>query len=393
MSLRFKKSIQLAPGIRWNLSGSGSSFTLGPRGSSLNVGSAGSFFNTGIAGTGLYSRQRISGSTSSIKQQPKASTTVSMTCGVHDNGSLYFRDANGNEMPENLVETAKKQNKTAITELIQRKCDEINTQIEALGQLHHGTPSAHIKPSFSSPVFENEKPINPTARIAGFFEKFFKSKVRKIEEENLLNETRYLSSLRLWEAEKSAFDNQVANRKSLIEDLIYRDVGSMAEFLELRFHDIDWPRETNVDFDIDDNGATVTLNVDLPEIEMMPTKTAAMPARGLKLSVKDLTTSKVQRLYMEHIRCIAFRLIGETFAALPQTQTVVFSGYSQRRDSTTGKMQNEYLLSVKVDRMEWLEIRFKHLADIDVVESLNRHELRREMTRSAFKKIEPFHKQ
>jgi Protein of unknown function (DUF4236) len=391
MSLRFRKSIQLAPGIRWNLSGSGSSFTLGPRGSSLNVGPAGTFFNSGVTGTGLYSRQRLSGSTAGIQKQPKPSTSASMTCGVHDNGSLYFHDANGQEMPEDVVEIAKKQNKAAITALIQRKCDEINTQIEALGQLHQGTPNAHIKPSFSPPVFETKKPIRPIVRVAGFFERFFKSKTQKIEAENLLNETHYLSSLGAWEAEKNAFDNQVLKGKSLIEDLIYRDLDSMAEFLELRLHGIDWPRETSIDFDIDSNGKAVMLNVDLPEIEMMPTKTAAMPARGLKLSVKDLPTSKVQRLYMEHVHCIAFRLIGETFAALPTTQTVVFSGYSQRRDSTTGQMQNEYLLSVRVQRKEWLELHFDHLADIDVVESLNRHDLRREMTRSAFKKIQPFH--
>lgn len=57
MALRFRKSIKLAPGLRWNLSGSGSSCTFGPRGASINVGSRGTLLNAGI-GAGLSSRTR-----------------------------------------------------------------------------------------------------------------------------------------------------------------------------------------------------------------------------------------------------------------------------------------------------------------------------------------------
>ncbi|MDM0058898.1 DUF4236 domain-containing protein [Variovorax fucosicus] len=37
MALRFRKSIKLTPGIRWNISGLGSSWTFGPRRASINV--------------------------------------------------------------------------------------------------------------------------------------------------------------------------------------------------------------------------------------------------------------------------------------------------------------------------------------------------------------------
>jgi Protein of unknown function (DUF4236) len=390
MNLRFRKTIKLAPGIRWNLSGIGSSFTFGPPGASLNVGSRGSFLNTGFSGTGLYSRQRISEPARAATKQTKQVAAVAMTCGVHDDGSLYFRDEAGNEVAEKIIEIAKKQNKVVITELIQRKCNEINSQIDMLGQLHHNTPDAHVKPNFSVPTFESATPLKPAVRTAGFFEKFFKSKMQRIEAENQLNESRYLSALDVWHKEKSAFESRTAYRKSLIEDLIYRDANAMAEFLELSLLSIEWPRETTVDFDIGDKGQTIVLNVDLPEIEMMPTKTAAVPARGLKLSIKDLSATKVQQLYMEHIHSIAFRLIGQTLATLPQAQVIVFSGYSQRRNPATGQIQDDYLLSVRVQRKDWLEIDFNHLTDIDVVQSLSRYELRRELSRSSFKKIEPF---
>ena len=129
-----------------------------------------------------------------------------------------------------------------------------------------------------------------------------------------------------------------AERQELIETLIYKDVPSMEQFLADNLQDIVWPRETAVDFDIREGGWKVMLDVDLPEIEDMPTKLAAVPSHGLKLSVKEMAAGKVRRMYMEHIHGIVFRLIGETFAALPAVQTVVASD-SQRRDSSTGGLQ------------------------------------------------------
>ena len=65
MALRFRKSIKLAPGIRMNLSGSGASFSFGGRGASVTVGNRGPFLNTGIPGTGISSRQKLDGPSSS----------------------------------------------------------------------------------------------------------------------------------------------------------------------------------------------------------------------------------------------------------------------------------------------------------------------------------------
>jgi Protein of unknown function (DUF4236) len=48
VALRFRKSIKLAPGVRWNLSNSGFSWTLGPRGASVGIEKRGAFINVGI---------------------------------------------------------------------------------------------------------------------------------------------------------------------------------------------------------------------------------------------------------------------------------------------------------------------------------------------------------
>ena len=155
--------------------------------------------------------------------------------------------------------------------------------------------------------------------------------------------------------------------------------------------DIAWPRETLVSFELQEGGVRLVFDVDLPEIEDMPTKTAVVPQRGYKLSVKDLSATKLQQLYAGHVHSISFRLIAEAFALLPTVEVVVLSAYTQRVDPSTGHDADQYLLSVRVQRSQWGFINFGALESIDVIDALDRFDLRRAMTKQgAFKAIEPF---
>ena len=215
MALRFRKSIKLAPGVRWNLSGSGSSWTLGPKGASVGVGKRGTFLNTGIPGTGLYSRGKLSGG-SEPRPQPSSGTTtsVSMTCGIRDDGTLYFQDAAGAAMPEHLVEVAKRQNKEAILGLIQRKCDEINEQVESLGRLHHDTPDSRIKPKFVAPAYGEAEPTMPRPRKLGMLDKLLSSRRLRVEAANSADDENYRDAMSKWRQAKAEFAAQMAVRQS-----------------------------------------------------------------------------------------------------------------------------------------------------------------------------------
>ena len=94
---------------------------------------------------------------------------------------------------------------------------------------------------------------------------------------------------------------------------------------------------------------------------------------------------------MTHVHGVGFRLIGETFAALPTAQRVTLSGYSQRSDPATGRIRDDYLYSVRVNRDDWARIDFEKLSMVDVVESLTLFELRRKMSKTGvFKPIDPY---
>ena len=53
MGWRFRRSIKIAPGIRWNISSRGSSWSFGRRGYTVNVSSRGVRRTVSIPGTGL----------------------------------------------------------------------------------------------------------------------------------------------------------------------------------------------------------------------------------------------------------------------------------------------------------------------------------------------------
>lgn len=383
--------MKLAPGLRMNFSGSGVSWTVGPRGASLGFGKNGVHLNTGIPGTGFYSRQRIDNAGSISRSPRKAITSVPITVHIDDSGMISFLDTNGNPAPESWVTAAKKQQSDAIRDLIQAECDKINAQIEALGQLHHDTPNPRLRPRYQRVrSFDNPEPVQPVFIKPGFFAALFKSDRERIERENAEKQCSYEKVLEEWQSAKHEFEIREANRKRLIEHDIYSDTIAMATFLEDILQDIAWPKETNVSFDILDEGKRVFLDVDLPEIEDMPTKSAIAPLRGYKLNIKDISPAKIRTLYMRHVHGVGFRIIGETFAALPIAEEVVLSGYSQRVESATAQIHDEYLYSVRVRRAEWKMIQFNNLPALDVVEALARFELRRDMSKVAvFKAIEP----
>lgn len=395
MSLRFRKSIKLAPGIRFNVGLGGTSWTIGPRGASVNIGKRGTYLNTGIPGTGLSTRTHLSGSSEgsmgSSRSSGKQMVDMTVTVGVDDDGNLYFKDSNGVLLSDALIAAAKKQNKAAIEGLIERKCHEINEQVESLGRLHWETPNSKVRPHFQAPSFETDEPRPPIDKVPTWFQRWFQKKqVALIAKVNEGARAQFAFDHERWEKELAAYTDAVAKRKFLVEQQIYEDVAAMDSFLEGRLSEIEWPRETAVSFDILPDGSGVHVDVDLPELEDLPTKTASVPSRGLRLSVKEMPAAKLHSLYSDHVHSLIFRVIGEIFAALPRIQKIVISGYTDRRSAQTGEMRQEYVISVGANRIDWERIDFDGLEAISPQVALGAFEIRREQLRSGyFKAITP----
>lgn len=390
MALRFRKSIKLAPGIRMNFSKSGVSWTLGPKGASIGIGGRGAYLNSGIPGTGLYSRQKISTTQSGSHQGlSRAKTEMQITVSVNDDGTIAFRDEHGNPIIEPIIELAKKQHGEMIRGLIQNKCDEINSQIEAVGKIHEYT-SPPVSHKYIKNDFKEWRPTEPVQKVPGFLCRFFKSCVNRVALNNARANEQYEKNLAEWMALKSEHDNSELAIEGFYERLSNGDVEAIEQHFSSVLQDITWPNETLVSFDMPSPGI-LTIDVDLPEIDDMPNKTASALQRGFKLTIKEMGPTQVQKLYMAHVHAVGFRIVGEAFAASPTIKEVVISAYSQRPEKATGRINDQYLFSAKIERSVWTEIDFENLSGLDVVEAFSRFDLRRDMTRTGiFKPIEPF---
>lgn len=79
---------------------------------------------------------------------------------------------------------------------------------------------------------------------------------------------------------------------------------------------------------------------------------------------------------------VLLRVIGTAFATLPSIQQLIISGYSQRLNPATGHVEDEYLISAKVERTAFEQINFDNLEEVDPIMAMERFELVRGMCKA-----------
>lgn len=394
MGVRFRRRIRIAPGIYLNLSGSGVSASVGPRGASLTFGRQGVHSNLGIPGTGLYSRDRIAGGSSRRRasSEDRGAAAAEVSIRINDDGELLILDKDGLLVSDSLARAVRRDRGEALRELLTQFADGANSALESITEVHQHTAPIDREFKFEKASFARSKPREPSVIPVSRMTRLLKrQKAKQIDAENARRQKVYEDGLRAWRHLKQRHEEREIQRTTTFhEKLLNADAESMEMWLEQRLRALDWPRETDVSFEINPSTNTVLMDVDLPEIEDMPGGVFRVPMRGWKVSRKPLSDKQRRLNYARHIHGVAFRLIGEVFASLPTAETVILSGYSQRPQKATGQIEDEYLISAKVLRESWSEIAFDNLSSVDPVEALTRFELRRKMTATGlFKAVEP----
>ena len=372
MGFRFRKSIKIAPGIRMNVGIRGVN---GVSVGKFNFGKRGVYQNINIPGTGLSYRAKVAGR-SQVKpsqvrsSKRKATSQMKVALALQDDGSVVFRNKKGKPLPDNLIREAKRQNRPLIEQWLQDQSEKFNAEIVALLNIYLTTPTPQGE------IIVNPKPNPPHISKHGIRSKLFDSHRQNIDEKNKLAKQEYEMVLAKWKEAENA---------------LRTDTEVMSAVLSSAFSSLIWPRETLVSFDVVDGGDKVLLDVDLPEIEVMPSKESRVNIKQLCLTIKDCTQKQVRLDYLAHIHSIDFRFIGDVFAYLPSVLKIVFSGYSQRFNKRTGNLEDEYLYSVRVERNLWSKINFNNLTAIDIVECFDQFELNRKVTSTGvISAIEPF---
>lgn len=388
MSLRFRKTITLAPGLRLNLGARGVSLSAGPRGASVTLGRNGLFGNVGLPGTGLSYRTRLDGRRVNAAE-PDEPEPIPITATIGTDGRLILTDPDGAPLPDEAREAALWRNRATLKDLLERRAAELNEWSDRLIRPHLRTPApGSIAAAFTPDPFDLPRPEKPDPADTGLFASWFGGRERA--------EARYQEDLSAYRAAISEWRAAEENHRVEQEAARARHErwrngdGAAAQYrFETRLAAIGWPRETLVSYQT--NRSELQADVDLPELEAMPTETARVMKQEMRvlMSVKGEEERRLD--YATHVHSIGFRIAGEAFAAMPGLGSVLISGFSQRRSRATGRVEEEYLYSVRIERSGWERIDFSQLDQIDPLEALTRFDLRRDMTRTGiFRPIIPF---
>ncbi|MCE9663662.1 DUF4236 domain-containing protein [Halomonas sp. M5N1S17] len=407
MAFRFQRRITLAPGLRLNLSKRGLGLSVGPRGVGLNLGPRGVHGHAGLPGTGLAYRQQLNtknggrrGAVASTSSGRSAASVLEALLAegaslpvqleVRDSGQVDYFHADGLRMSDAEARVLRRHAEVSLREQLEAHCQRLNEDLVRLGTLHEQTPhpdnSGYIPQGFEEPP-----PSPPVSISLAWWHRLWPPARQRVEQENHQRQATFDEDYRQWEWRKTEHDAAEFARQQREEEGVWGDLDAMEQTLRERLEEIEWPRETMIDFDLGSDERTIAVDIELPAEEEMPDREWTMPAKRLKLTPKRLSATRQRKLYRDYVHGIAFRVLGAIFARLPTVQEARISGYCPIIDSATGGERDQYLYSVKVTRLQWSKIDFDQLQQVDPVAAMEAFTLRRDMTKTGvFRDIEPF---
>lgn len=402
MAFRFRRTVSIFPGVRLNLGKRGVSVSAGMRGANVTIGRGGLFGNVGIPGTGLSYREKLNkpngggtrrnsrASRPSSGLPPLAEQIAQVQLNT-TNGDIAILDSAGNDLGQDALDIAREHARAELENTLHQQVDSHNQMMARIGAIHLGTPSPDAFPEMIPEPFETPSPAKPELRKRDWLAVICPARRRAIEASNERRRHRHQRAYLAWQHEKAEHERQETTRMSLYEKARKGDITAMESVLGDHLLDIDWPRDTELSFELSDDSKTLMVDVDLPEIDEFPTTELRVYQRGIGVSVDELSDTASRKLYMAHVHGMGFRLIGESFACAPTLETVVLSAFTQVADTATGRVDDKYLYSVEVGREAWSRIHFDNLDALDPVEALAAFELRRDMSKTGiFRAIEPF---
>lgn len=310
---------------------------------------------------------------------------------IDNNGNVEYLNPNdGKPLPEKVVANIKKNNKEALISTFKQACKNYNDGLDLLDKLH-----LDVSPPSDIRVYNKKEYPEPPPKKEQLKNQSFLSKIFRFIEKKRLNinetiESEYNDKLNYWAQKKVEFDKNEIDKEYKINKLLASGNEEVinSELMEL-LSNIPFPKETNINFEINENN--LILDIDLPEIEDIPNKKYTASDNSLKISIKTMSDTQRRKIYMTHIHSIIFRIIADVFSLIPTIKKITLSAYSQRPNIQNGNIENQYLLSVNIDKSAWKSINFNNIEYIDVVECFEQFDLIRNMSKTGiFKEITPF---
>ena len=391
MGFRFRKSISIIPGVRMSLSSSGASMSVGPRGASVSFGKRGTYANLGLPGTGLSYRTRL------------------------DRASAASRKRNASRQEDPYLRQELEQEVEALNQAVDdivniylltpdprtgHSYSELEAHYRQLMLQPYNVP-APVRPEKPVPLIAPEQPEDNQGR--GLIGRIFESasarqdrqtrnieqwqrEVEECEQENELSIKRYQAMRQRWaelyanwKFDAAEHEKKIASKLANIESQFATDNSYFESLLSEVIQAADWPRETLVSFQVNASTSEILIEVDLPEYEMLPTSSVRVNARGTEIIEKELSQKAMRERYALHVHGIVLRLAGMAFCALP-FNTVIISGFTQRISKQTGHLNDEYILSSRIERYLFERLNFSNLENVSPIDAFDKFQTQRRMS-------------
>lgn len=432
--MRYRKRVKIAKGIYVNLSGSGASLSMGVRGASVTAGKKGTYLNTGIPGTGIYNRQKIGGGSTETKSSGYLSGSssapqmkINVELNLDDKGSPILRltDSSGSKITdESIIRKVKRgeQYKQGVEKLIAKKREEVEDNLKNFIEIYKSTPDLYVQSQIqdelsnltprqyerrnfteSEPLIDDVKKdlvIEAKQKINKLF--FWNNK--KLRTEYVANnlKTRHHGLLDKWGQRKydfelkqdkieteqnTIFKEEYESIKIDLENYLEGGEDYVSNKIEVILNEITLPVDFSIDYEYTKNKSSLFIDLDLPEIEDMPTEKVNTLASG-KISVKGKTQKEIKQEYAQCVSGIAFYFSGLFFNISSKINTIQISGYTQRVSKKTGNIEDDYVYSIKFQRDKFETLNFDN---IDPIEAFKNFEHEMNLTKTLeLKTIEPF---
>lgn len=429
--MRFRRRVKIMKGLNLNFSKSGLSLSAGGRGASVTIGKKGSYLNTGIPGTGIYNRTKIGNHSSSQQWQnknvqiPEEKAQVAIGLDDRGNPTLTITDSRGRQITDETILRRVKRSekyKQSVNHLIEQKkieVDEETTKFINIGkytpdiiteaviqdELEKLLPQIHVSQEYSIRI-----PTTETVTLELVNEAkqkinkllFWKNKGlrRSYVSENL--EKRLQDKIEEWTNAKKIFietekTNKIAKdteyyndyilEKQELENILHGNVNYVNEKIEAILNDIILPVEFSVSFEYYPESNQLKIDLDLPQIETMPQEKANILSSG-KISIKQKSQKELKQEYAQCVSGITFYLGGRFFNVSTAIKEILISGHTQRINKATGKIEAQYIYSLKLTRDKLSTI---NIENIDPVEAFSNFENNRNLSASYdFKTIIPW---
>lgn len=411
MTWRFRRSVQVAPGVRLNYGKRGTSLSIGGHGMTTNIGPQGTYTTTSIPGTGISYRQQVAGPWGSPLPTDKTGPAA-VQSGVYDgklmpDGSVVYTDANGVEASPAAVKEIRRQGRDKILTWLNEVAKERNAAAYPLLTIHHTSPlpmdAAHyVPPAFPTPqpqppVFQETTPLAPLElEDPNWLEEHVSLLRERVEERNEERQAEYAiqqaewqrrdlaaqqayaqaelqweAKVEAWEAALVTFDAEQMQRQRMLIAPEAVDVGAITDYLRQRIDALAWPRAVETSVVAAGQGNTVSLAVRVPNESSpqapWPAEIATVNTERMRLYYKQKLKRDVREEFVVHLYSVAFRLLSEVYGSFPGADMVMVE--ISAMDATSGRSKLELRLIAR--RAQWESIDFAHLPDLNLVGSLS----------------------